>query len=142
MSDAPTFPVRIEFPLHWGEMDALGHVNNTRYFAWFESARIRTFERIGVLADKPSSIGPILATTRCDFREAIRYPATVSVGCRVSEIGRTSMHMDYEVRVAGSERVFATGSSVIVLIDYATGEKVPVPPEIRAKIAGLGAEEK
>lgn len=52
------------------------------------------------------------------------------------------MHMDYEVRVAGSERVFATGSSVIVLIDYATGEKVPVPPEIRAEIAALGAEEK
>lgn len=132
------FPVVIEFPLHWGEMDALGHVNNTRYFAWFESARIRTFERIGVDAAGPRSIGPILATTTCDFLRPITYPAHVRVGCRVTKIGTTSLTMDYAVLCAGDDALRARGSSVIVLVDYATGAKVPVPDDVRDAIAKLG----
>ncbi len=134
MAQPSEFPVVIRFPLHWGEMDAFGHVNNTRYFAWFESARIRTFEKIGVVTDKPLRVGPILATTQCDFLQPIAYPASIRVGCRVSKIGNTSMSMEYEVRTEGADRPSATGSSVIVLMDYETGAKVPIPAEIRDKI--------
>ena len=41
------FAVTLELPVLWGDMDALRHVNNARYFAWFEAARIAYFERIG-----------------------------------------------------------------------------------------------
>ena len=68
MTAAAGFPVLVMFPVHWGEMDALGHVNNARYFTWFESARIALFGQIGVLATREATgIGPILATTTCDF---------------------------------------------------------------------------
>jgi acyl-CoA thioester hydrolase len=116
-------------------MDALGHVNNARFFTWFESARIALFERIGVATSGPSATGPILATTTCDFLRAVVYPATVRVGVRVAKVGETSITMEYEV--ADDAHVYARGSSVAVLVDYGTMAKVRVPDDVRAAIAAL-----
>jgi acyl-CoA thioester hydrolase len=44
----PDWTTEVSFDIHWGEMDALGHVNNIRYIAWFETARIALFERLGM----------------------------------------------------------------------------------------------
>lgn len=138
MSALEGFPVVVRFPLHWGEMDALGHVNNARFFVWFESARIALFERVGVLADKPRAVGPILATASCDFLVPVVYPGDIAVGARVSKLGNTSFTIDYAVvREDAQERLCARGSSVVVLIDYASGEKVRVPDDVRAAIARL-----
>ena len=58
------FPVIVEFPVAWGEMDALGHVNNIVYFRYFETARIAYFERVKLLElMEKTGIGPILAST-------------------------------------------------------------------------------
>ncbi len=133
------YPVTVRFPMHWGEMDALGHANNTRYFAWFETARIEAFRRIGVVADAPSAVGPILATTQCDFLRPLRWPADVVVGARIPRVGRTSFQMEYAVALAdASDDPVARGSGVIVLVDYGTGQKVSVPDEVREAIARLG----
>ena len=40
-------PVALRLLVEWGEMDAYGHVNNTVYLRWFESARMEYFRRIG-----------------------------------------------------------------------------------------------
>lgn len=133
-------PVSVTIPVQWGDMDALGHVNNARFFSWFESARIALFELIGV-ATKPSTVGPILATTTCDFLRPVVFPATVNVGVRVSRIGETSIGMEYEVTDAGASEgtatVYARGTSVAVLVDYGTMQKVRVPDAIRSAIAAL-----
>src|SRR4051812_27249954 len=56
--------VTVEIPVAWGDMDAFGHVNNTVYFRWFESARIAYFEKIGLNERmKRDKKGPILART-------------------------------------------------------------------------------
>ena len=137
MSD---YPINVRFPMHWGEMDALGHANNTRYFAWFETARIALFEEVGIIADQPSSVGPILATTTCDFLRPISYPADLVASARVSKVGRTSFVMEYAIRRAEDpDKVCAKGSGVVVLIDYATGEKRPVPDDLRDTIDRLHA---
>jgi acyl-CoA thioester hydrolase len=135
MSD---YPVTIEFPLHWGEMDALGHVNNARFFTWFESARIAFASRIGLLATREE--GPILATTTCDFLAPIVYPATVVVGVRVTKVGTTSIAMEYAAWLAGApQKLHARGSSVLVFVRYATGEKLPIPDAMRDAIGALHA---
>jgi len=135
MDDMPPPHARVALDVLWADMDALGHVNNARYFTWFESARIALLERLGIVAAGPSRVGPILATTSCDFLAPIRYPARVHASARVSKVGRTSLTIDYEV--ATSERVHARGSSVVVLVDYETSAKVEVPDAVRAAIASL-----
>jgi acyl-CoA thioester hydrolase len=119
-------------------MDALGHVNNARFLRWFESARIVMFERIGVRTSGTIGVGPILATTTCDFLVPVVFPATVEVGVRVSKIGETSLTMEYEVRDADAkDRLYARGSSVAVMVEYPSMRKVRVPDDVRAAVAAL-----
>ncbi len=132
-----SFPLTVAITVQWGEMDALRHVNNTRYFAWLESARIAMFQRIGVATSGPSAVGPILATTSCDFLRAVVYPATLHIGVRVARVGETSIAMEYEVADAANDHVYARGTSVVVLVDYTTTAKVRVPDDVRAAIAAL-----
>ena len=133
------FPVVCRFPLHWGEMDALGHVNNARYFTWFETARIALFREVGIVSEAPSSTGPILATTTCDFLRPLTYPADLVVGARVSKVGNTSFTMEYAVATEDSpDTPAARGQGVVVLVDYTTGAKVRIPDPVREAIAALG----
>jgi acyl-CoA thioester hydrolase len=128
----------IEIPVQWGDMDALGHVNNARFFTWFESARIAMFEKVGVLAKARTPVGPILATTTCDFLRPVVFPTTVRVTVRVSRVGETSLTMEYEVAdTQGPAGLCARGTSVAVLVDYTTMNKVRVPDDVRAAIAAL-----
>ncbi len=134
------FPVVVRFPMQWGEMDAFGHANNTRFFAWFEAARIAYFTRIGLRADGPLGLGPILATASCDFLRPVAWPAELVVGARVPRVGNTSFAMEYAVALAASPNdPIARGTAVVVLIDYATGAKVTVPPATREAIAAVEA---
>jgi acyl-CoA thioester hydrolase len=136
-----TFPVKITIPVQWGDMDAFNHVNNTRYLAWFESARIAFFERVGIATTSAgAAMGPILATTTCDFLVPVVYPTTVVVATRATRVGETSVTQEYEIRDAGApDKLYARGTSVIVMFDYGTARKVRVPDELRATIEGLSA---
>ncbi len=75
------FSVIVEFPVAWGEMDALSHVNNVAYFRYFENARIAYFDRIKIweLMEK-TGMGPILASTQCWFRFPLTYPEQGGLG--------------------------------------------------------------
>jgi acyl-CoA thioester hydrolase len=140
MGSGQTFPVTISFDVQWGEMDAFGHVNNARYFTWFESCRSVYFIRIGLRMNKPSSLGPIVARLTCDYLSPVVYPASLVAGTRVSQIGNTSFTMEYGLWNKGDpDHLVATGTSVVVLFDYTAQTKVRVPDEIRDAIAKLEA---
>ncbi len=135
------FPVTVTFPIHWGEMDPMGHVNHAKYFTWFESARISLFARVGILADKPREVSPILAMASCDFIRPVVYPATIVAGARVLKVGRTSLTMEYAAwEEAEPDRPCARGASVAVLMDYRTMVKVEVPASVRAAVAALAED--
>jgi acyl-CoA thioester hydrolase len=136
------YPARIELPVQWGDQDALGHVNNTVFFRWYESARIVYLERLG-LGDKNAStgLGPILAAIGCDYRRQVKYPDRVIIGARVIRIGRTSMTMEHKVWSTAQRAVVAEGHSTIVVFDYAAGRPHPVPADMRASIEQLEGRE-
>lgn len=132
------YPVNIESAVRWGEMDALGHVNNAVYFRYFEDVRLAYFERLGfrsVVAGE--KIGPILAQIDCSFRRPVVYPDTLTIGAWVSKIGNTSLQLQYEIYSRRQQTVVATGSSVVVMMDYERGEKIPVTEEIKAAVEAL-----
>jgi acyl-CoA thioester hydrolase len=119
----------------WGEMDALAHVNNVRYIAWAETARIALFRQLGMATLPEDPVGPILARIECDYLEPVEYPARVTVGIRAERVGNSSIVLEHEIWHAGApERMVARGKAVVVLINYATQEKIRVPDEIRAAL--------
>src|SRR5437868_11830009 len=81
------FPVIVELPVVWGEMDSYRHVNNVVYFRYFESARLEYFRRLDWFEyEAETGIGPILHSTSARFRRPLTYPDTIWVAARVLEV--------------------------------------------------------
>lgn len=132
------FPVRIELPVEWGQMDAFGHVNNIVYFRYFESARMAYFEKMGMITYMQThGIGPILGHTQCRFRIPLTYPDTIDVGARVMEVGENRFEMGYRVVSRRHAAVAAEGTGTIVCLNYAAATKVAIPQELRSAIRAL-----
>ena len=131
------YPVRLTVPVAWGDMDALGHVNNTVYLRWFESARIEYFRRVGFFA-APGQ-GPILARATVDFRRPVTFPDAVLCEATVLRLGTTSVAMSYRVTSEAQSALAAEGEAVVVAMDYTRGEKIPLPDELRRRIEELEA---
>lgn len=132
------YPVVIQLPVQWGDMDAYGHVNNTVYFRFFESARIAYLERCGfVRSYERDGIGAILHSTSCRFRRPLTYPDEIDVGGRVTDVGADRFTMAYRI-VSGAQGVVAAdGTGLIVSFDYRNGTKVPLPDDVRMRIERL-----
>ncbi len=132
------YPVVVECPVAWGEMDSFGHVNNIVYFRYFENARIAYFRETAVLEVMESShIGPILASTECRFLVPLTYPDTVSTGTRVTDVGPDRFTMEYAVYSHRHQRLAAIGKGVLVTFDYASGTKASVPAKLRDRFEAM-----
>jgi len=132
------FPVVIEIPVAWGEMDSMGHVNNIIYFRYFESARMVYLKRIGFLEEKDrTGVGPILASTRCDFRKPLVFPDKISVGVRVDDIEADRFVTYYRLVSHKLGKVAAEGEGLVVCYDYENRKKAEIPDSIRTAIASL-----
>jgi acyl-CoA thioester hydrolase len=130
--EAPRILVfEMEIPIRWGDMDAMGHVNNTVYFRYMEQARISWFEALGLQPD-PLGEGPVIVNAACTFARQLEYPGTVLVRHYVGEPGRSSI-MTYAdmARTDDPERVYAHGSAKIVWVDFPRQKSAPVPETIR-----------
>ena len=125
--------------VQWGDMDSMGHVNNARYFTWCESARMSYFAAVHMYDHRGEGEkhGPALAAAHLNFRQQVRYPAELDVITRVSEIGRSSFRMEYEIVYRGTETLgqrLADGHGVIVWVDYGTGRSIPLPESLKQEI--------
>ncbi|MCP4576427.1 MAG: acyl-CoA thioesterase [Deltaproteobacteria bacterium] len=133
-----TYPVVIEIPIAWGDLDAFQHVNNTVYFKHFESARISYFEKIDFLeVMNKSGIGPILASTQCRFKIPLTYPDHVTVGAKVDTMEKDRFIMKYAVMSHKFKKIAALGEGVLVTFDYENNKKALIPDGIRKRIIDL-----
>lgn len=120
------FPSVTPIQVAWGDMDAFGHVNNTRYFRYFETARIAYFDQAGVL---DGTIGPILASTSCRFRAPVTFPDTLLAAARVVWIDDDRFLMEHALWSEAMQTIAARGDALIVSYNYETKVKAPLPAE-------------
>jgi acyl-CoA thioester hydrolase len=134
----PSYPLTQSIRINWGDMDALGHVNNTIFIRWFEVARMGLFEALTGPVSLTQGVGPILASVTCDYLRPVVYPGTVVVGTRVAKLGNTSFTLEHGLWLEGApEALQARGQSVVVLVDYASGTKTPIPGPVRERLTAL-----
>lgn len=132
------YPITVEVPVAWGDMDAFGHVNNTVFFRWFETARIAFLGAIDFTAGGDAGgVGPILASTQCRFRRPVAFPDTITVGVRVTSLEDDRFSHAYRVVSHALGEVAAEGEGVVVAYDYGTGRKAAIPDAVRAAIRSL-----
>lgn len=118
-------------PVRWGDMDALGHVNNTVYFRYAEQARIDWLVSLDYANQVGADEGLVIVNASCTFFKPITYPATVEVRTLIGKPGRSSLPTYYEMRIAGDPMLYAEGASKIVWWNPNTGKSVPLPEFIR-----------
>lgn len=119
------FPVQVNLPVQWGEMDAFNHVNNAVYFKYFETARLAYFNQVGVMNEMQSKqIGPILAETTAKFRRALVFPDQIIAGAGVIEQHEYGFLMQYGIYSEQQQTVSTTGTGRVVMVDYTSGQKV------------------
>lgn len=115
------------FDIEWGDMDALGHVNNGRYFDYFQQARIDWLSSINL--DLSQQTGPVLVHIACTYLKPVIYPARLTIKTSMHSLGRSSFVVDYDVYQG--ETLMAQGTSKIVWVDYKLNQSVPVPETLR-----------
>ena len=120
---------KLYFSTHWGDMDALGHVNHTRYLVWMETARIELFRAVGLL-DIPN-VGPILANMNANYFLPVHHPSDLWCDVYVSRIGGKSFTLYYTIGRQGEDRAVVEGTTVIVVYDYQNNHSVAIPKHVR-----------
>jgi acyl-CoA thioester hydrolase len=135
--------VVMNIPVAWGEMDAMGHVNNIVYFRYFESVRIDYFRKLDFIGyQQETGIGPILASTECRYKFPLHFPDTLMVGTKILSMEEDRFVMGYEVFSTAHKRIAADGEGVIVTYDYHNNKKVNIPDVLKKKIMDLEKMEK
>ena len=132
------FPVIIEQPVAWGDLDMHGHVNNVWVFRYIENARIAYYENIDKYEyERQTGTSFVLASTECKFKRPLTYPATVRVGARVSDIKADRMIMNYLLISTPGDRIAAEASATLVTFNYHTNQKTKFPEELKRRIEKL-----
>lgn len=86
------YPVIHQQVVAWGDMDALGHVNNVMYYRYIESARIHYMDQIRMMQQ---SFSTVVASNQCKYMRPVFYPDTLKIGVRVEEIEIVLSHALY-----------------------------------------------
>jgi acyl-CoA thioester hydrolase len=127
----------MRIPIRWGDMDAMGHVNNTVYFRYIESARIAWLGQVGALPDPAASgEGPVIVNAYCSFLKQLTYPGEIEVATFVAPPGRSSIEVTHEIRLIGADgqagALHAEGGAKVVWIDFQAEKSRPLPERLRA----------
>jgi acyl-CoA thioester hydrolase len=116
-------------PIRWGDMDAMGHVNNTVYFRYMEQARIGWFDALVPRAEAWTTTAIVIANASCNFKRPINYPGTVEVSVLCGPPGASSVPTFYELKIEND--LYADGAATVVFIDMERQKPVRIPQEIR-----------
>ena len=121
----------MNIPIRWGDMDAMGHVNNGSYFRYFETVRIDWMYSIGA-APKLGDEGPVIVNAFCNFIKQLQYPGTVLAKHYITGPGRSSFdtYMTLE-RTDEPGAVYANGGATMVWVDFSAQKSLPLPPWFR-----------
>ncbi len=121
--------------IRWGDMDAMGHVNNTVYFRYIEQARIEWFSEIDS-TPVPDGEGPVIVSAHCTFMRQLKYPGAIEVRTLVGPAGRSSFEMTHEIRMVDANGepgvLHAQGGAKVVWVNFPAEKSVPLPDAIRA----------
>ena len=124
----------MRLPIRWGDMDAMGHVNNTVYFRYLETARIDWMRSVGCQPD-PQGEGPVIVNAFCNFYKQLEYPGDVLVKMYVSDPGRSTFESWCTMERADEPGVvYAAGGATTIWVDFPAQKSRPLPDWLRAQV--------
>jgi acyl-CoA thioester hydrolase len=128
------YPYEITLEVAFRDIDAMGHVNNAVFFAYYEMVRIKymgeIMERSGLMGTELLDLPLILVEANCIYKSPALLTEVLHIGTGISRFGTKSFDMLY--RVQGEDgRLVAYGKTVQVMYDYITRSAFPIPDPVR-----------
>ena len=131
------YPHFLAIPTRWIDNDIYGHVNNVRYYEFFDTVINRYLIDPGGLDIHNSEVIGITAESRCVYHRSLAYPDVVDAGLRVGRLGNSSVRYEIGLFRQGDAEPAATGHFVHVFVFRGTQKSTPIPAGIRAALARL-----
>ncbi|MFV0680026.1 acyl-CoA thioesterase [Ottowia sp.] len=121
-------------PIRWGDMDAMGHVNNASYFRYMETVRIDWLMSIGFQAN-PAGEGPVIANAFCNFYRQFEYPGTILIKLYLSDAGRSSVDTWLTMEKADQPGdICAAGGATMVWVNFPQQRSIALPDWVREMV--------
>lgn len=125
----------MRMPIRWGDMDAMGHVNNTVYFRYLEQARVEWFTEAECAPD-PNGEGPVIINAHCTFIRQLKYPGEIEVRTYAGIPGRSSFETYQEIRrIDQPEIISAEGGAKVVWVNFPLEKSTSLPERVRTLLA-------
>ena len=122
----------MRIPVRWGDLDLMGHVNNTIYFRYFESLRIEWLTQFEAQPN-PEGVGPVMANGFCNYLRQIEFPGEIIARHYVGTLGTKSIDTYFTLSMAGApEVVSANGGATLVWLDFPSKKTMALPDDLRA----------
>jgi acyl-CoA thioester hydrolase len=121
-------------PIRWGDMDAMGHLNNGTYFRYLETARIDWMYSIGAVPDAQGE-GPVIVNAFCNFYQQLVYPGDVLVKMYASDPGRTTFETWGTMERADQPGVvYAAGGATTIWVNFPLQKATALPDWMRSLV--------
>lgn len=139
--DLSLFNHQCDLTVRFADLDALAHVNHAKYLTYMEQARIAYAADVWGWDGQMQNLNMIVARIEVDYLAPLLLQDKVAVWTRISRLGTKSFDFLYVLTklTNPAPEVVATGKSLMVMYDYATGQTIPVNPAWRT--ASLAFEE-
>ena len=125
----------LRMPIRWGDMDAMGHVNNASYFRYLETARIDWLFSINCVPD-PKGQGPVIVNAFCNFYRQLQYPGDILVKMYASDPGNSTFETWGTIeRVDQPDFVYAAGGGTTIWVDFPTQKAAKLPDWVRELVS-------
>ncbi len=122
---------QMNIPIRWGDMDPMGHVNNTLYFRYLEICRVEWLREIGCPVN-PQGEGPVIVNAFCNFYKQLEYPGDVLVKMYVSDPKRATFETSATMERPDQPGViYAAGGATTIWVNFPQQKSAPLPDWVR-----------
>jgi acyl-CoA thioester hydrolase len=134
------FPHKDYDKLRYGDMDALGHINNAIYTTMLETGRAALLSHPDINAWGHELFTFVIARLELDYRNEVRWPGLVHVGTAVKSVGNSSMVL--QQALFHEDVCVVTAQSVMVQVDKHAHRPAPIGEATRAVLLGFKLKER
>jgi acyl-CoA thioester hydrolase len=130
------YQVGVTFRVEFADTDTQARVYYGNYFRYFDRARFAYWEAIGCdgAGVRRCEEETVLVDVGAAYKAPVRFWEQVTVRCRMTRLGRSSLHTVYQMTAGPEGRLIAEGHETLVWFDPRSNRAVPVPEDIRRRI--------
>lgn len=125
------YPLEIALRIDWSDLDVYEHVNNVNIIRYLQSARVNIWEKSGLYESyKKTNRGPMLVSSKCDFKKSLFYPGNITIKSRIADIRNSSFTLEHIILNEAGE-VCIEAKDVAVCFDFNTEKTYSIPDSLR-----------